>query len=277
MIEFITSNPLLITGVLAAGFAAGFAGGLFGIGGGIITVPALYAVFTTIGVDESQSLKTAIGTSLGVIIVTSIRALMTHHRAGHVDGEILRAWGPWIALGAAGGGLVAKWAPVELLTIVFAGGALYIAWKRLAGGSKKKSGTSQQLLHGRVKIPVGVGTGFFSSLMGLGGGAVGVLVMTASGRAIHQAIATAAGFGVAVAGPGVIGFIFAGRGDIGLPPGSLGFFNIPAFAAMALMAGIAAPLGALTAHRVHGEILSKLFGGYVLIAAIALVLDVFTG
>ena len=276
MIEFITSNPLLISGVLVAGFAAGYAGGLFGIGGGIITVPALYAVFTAIGVDEAQSLKTAIGTSLGVIIVTSIRALMTHHRAGHVDGEILRGWAPWIALGAGGGGLVAKWAPVELLTIVFAGGALYIAWKRLAGRGKK-SKNAHQLLHGHVKIPVGLGTGFFSSLMGLGGGAVGVLVMTASGRAIHQAIATAAGFGVAVAGPGVIGFIFAGRGDLALPPGSLGFFNIPAFAAMALMAGIAAPLGALTAHRVHGEILSKLFGAYVLIAAIGLVLDVFAG
>ncbi len=274
MIDFILSNPLLIAGVLAAGFAAGFAGGLFGIGGGIITVPALYAVFTTIGIGEAQSLKTAIGTSLGVIIVTSIRALMTHHRAGHVDGEILRAWAPWIALGAAGGGLVAKWAPVELLTIVFAGGALYIAWKRLVGG-KKKPNTSGQLLSKRVKIPIGVGTGFFSSMMGLGGGAVGVMVMTMSGRAIHQAIATAAGFGVAVAGPGVVGFILAGRGAAALPPGSVGYFNLPAFAAMALMAGIAAPLGALMAHRVRGELLSKLFGTYVLIAAIGLVLDVF--
>lgn len=273
MIEFITSNPALIFGVLAAGFAAGFAGGLFGIGGGIITVPALYAVFTSIGIGEGESLKTAIGTSLGVIIVTSIRALMTHHRAGHVDKDILLGWAPWIAMGAAAGGLVAKWAPVELLTIVFAGGALYIAWKRLTGGKKK--GASHNLLRRRIKVPVGIGTGFFSSLMGLGGGAVGVMVMTASGRAIHQAIATSAGFGVAVAGPGVVGFMFAGRLESALPPGSLGYFNGPAFAAMALMAGIAAPMGALVAHRVQGDLLSKLFGGYVLIAAIGLVLDVF--
>ena len=166
MIEFITSNPALIIGVLAAGFAAGFAGGLFGIGGGIITVPALYAVFTSIGIGEGESLKTAIGTSLGVIIVTSIRALMTHHRAGHVDKDILLGWAPWIALGAAAGGLVAKWAPVELLTIVFAGGALYIAWKRLTGGKKK--GASHNLLRRRIKVPVGIGTGFFFQLDGAG-------------------------------------------------------------------------------------------------------------
>jgi uncharacterized membrane protein YfcA len=274
MVEFIAANPTMIAAVLAAGIAAGFAGGLFGIGGGIITVPALYAVFQTLEIGDGPSLKTAIGTSLGVIIITSIRSLTTHHRAGHVDGEMLRAWAPWIALGAAAGGVAAKWAPTELLTLVFASGAFYVAWRRLfkSGGVTAR----HDLMHTRVKIPVGIGTGFFSSLMGLGGGAVGVMVMTASGRAIHQAIATAAGFGVAVAAPGVLGFILSGQGETGLPPGSMGFFNAPAFVAMALMAGIAAPLGALTAHRVHGKILSRLFGAYVAIAAVGLLWDVFT-
>ena len=274
MIEFINDYPVLIIGVLAAGFAAGFAGGLFGIGGGIITVPALYAVFTSIGIDEGQSLKTAIGTSLGVIIVSSIRALITHREAGHVDDDVLRAWAPWIAGGAAFGGVVAKWAPVELLTIVFAGGALYVGWRRLSLG-KKKERKEREALHGPIKIPVGFGTGFFSSLMGLGGGGVGVMVMTASGRSMHQAIATGAGFGVAVALPGVLGFIFAGQNAVGLPPGAFGYFNLPAFIAMALMAGIAAPMGALLAHRVHGDILSRLFGIYVLVAAVGLLIDVF--
>lgn len=273
MMEFVADNLYLIVGMLVAGFAAGFAGGLFGIGGGIITVPALYAVFQAVGVNEDASLKTAIGTSLGVIIVTSLRALAAHHKAGHVDMAVLKAWAPWIAIGAGAGGLAARWAPVELLTIVFVGGALYVAWRRLTpGGGAKRN---RDLMQRRLTRPLGAATGFFSSLMGLGGGAVGVMVMTASGRAIHQAVATAAGFGVAVALPGVAAFMWSGRAAAGLPPASVGYFNAVAFVAMALTAGIAAPLGARLAHRTDGLLLSRLFGAYVLIAAIGLAWDVF--
>lgn len=273
-VSFVSEHGLLIIGVLIAGFAAGFAGGLFGIGGGIVTVPALYAAFRALGVADGPSLKTAIGTSLAVIIVTSIRSLATHHRAGHVDGEMLIAWAPWIALGAGAGGLAAKWAPAELLTIIFAGGAFYIAWRRLFATHKPPAAPTS-LLRKRMKIPMGTGTGLFSALMGIGGGAVGVMVMTLAGRSMHQAIATSAGFGVAVAAPGVVGFILSGWDAAGLPPFSLGFVNGPAFAGMAVMAGIAAPMGARLAHRVDGERLSKLFGAYVFAAAVALAWDVF--
>ncbi len=272
--EFLSGHMLLVSGVLVAGFAAGFAGGLFGIGGGIITVPALYAVFQTLGVADDPSLKSAVATSLGVIVVSSIRSLTTHHRAGHVDGEILRSWGPWIALGAITGGFIAKWTPVEALAIVFAGGAFFIAGRRIFGARSGKK-TSTSLSSKRMKIPIGVGTGVFSSLMGLGGGAVGVMIMTVAGRSMHQAIATSAGFGVAVAVPGVMAFTISGWAAEGLPPASIGYLNAPAFLAMALMAAISAPLGARLAHRLNGELLSKIFGAYVFFAASALVWDVF--
>lgn len=273
MIDFVNAYPLLIVGVLCAGFAAGFAGGLFGIGGGIITVPVLYAIFNGLDISDDVSLKTAIGTSLAVIIVTSLRSLSAHHKGGHVDFGVLRSWSGWIALGAGLGGFAAKWVPAEFLTIVFAGGAIYIAIRRLNTGKKKSGGLD--LYKKRMKILVGTGTGLFSALMGLGGGALGVMIMTASGRAIHQAVATSAGFGVAVAVPGLAGFIWSGQNTIGLPPGSFGFFNVPAFAAMAVMAAVAAPIGARLAHRTNGALLSKLFGIYVLIAALGLVVDMF--
>ncbi len=260
---------------MLAGIVAGFAGGMFGIGGGIITVPVLYAVFQSLGVGEGVSLKTAIGTSLSVILVTSIRALMEHHRAGHVDPAVLRAWAPWIALGSAAGGFVARWAPVELLTIVFAGGALYIAQRRLLPRKKDGAPSKMNLLSRRLKIPIGAGTGLFSSLMGLGGGAVGVMVMTMAGRPMHQAIATSTGFGFAVAAPGVLGFIASGWGIAGLPPTSLGYVNFAAFGAMAVTAVFAAPAGARLAHKLHGALLSKIFGAYVFVAALGLVWDVF--
>ena len=109
--------------------------------------------------------------------------------------------------------------------------------------------------------------------MGLGGGAVGVLVMTAAGRSVHQAIGTSAGFGLAVAIPGAIGFIIAGLSVEGLPAYSLGFVNGPAFLMMSAAAFFAAPLGAKTALRVKGELLSKIFAVYVLIAALSMVFD----
>ena len=274
IIDLLSDHAFLLLGVMLAGILAGFAGGMFGIGGGIITVPVLYAVFQSLGIGEGPSLKTAIGTSLSVIIVTSIRSLMAHHRAGHVDKEMLFAWAPWIALGSAGGGLVARWAPVELLTIIFAGGAVYVGMRRIF--PSRRSGSSEvNLLSKRLKITFGAGTGLFSSLMGLGGGAVGVLVMTMAGRPMHQAIATSAGFGIAVAVPGVIGFIISGWGAPGLPPTSFGFVNAAAFAAMAVTAAFAAPAGARLAHRLDGALLSKVFGVYVFAAAIGLVWDVF--
>ncbi len=266
-------GPLVVL-LLFVGFAAGFTGGLFGVGGGVVTTPALYAVFKALGFGEDASLKTAIGTSLAVIVVTSVRSLATHHRAGHVDGVMLRAWAPWIAFGAAAGGLMARWAPAEGLTVIFAGGAIYVAWRRLFAPVKTHA-APVNLVRKRMKIPLGLGTGFFSSLMGIGGGALGVMVMTVAGRSMHQAIATSAGFGVAVAAPGVVGFMASGWRAPDLPPAGLGYVNIAAFMTMALMAGVAAPLGARAAHRLSGDFLSTIFGIYVLIAAGALSWDVF--
>ncbi len=268
-------DPFYVAAVLAAGLAAGFAGGLFGIGGGVVTVPALYALFRAVGAGDDASLKTAIGTSLAVIVVTSVRALAEHRRAGAVDGEVLKAWAPWIATGSAAAGFLSRHIPVEILASVFAGGALFIAAQRLFV-RKRKEGSRIDLSHKAIHIPVGIGTGLFSGLMGLGGGAVGVMVMRMAGRSIHQAVATASGFGVAVAVPGVIGFLIAGFGAEGRPPASLGFVEIPAFAAMAIAGGFAAPFGAKFAHKVRGEILSALFGAYIAVAAIALIIDVFS-
>ena len=273
----IVDHAPLVLGVLLAGLAAGFAGGLFGIGGGVVTVPALYAAFRSIGVADDAALKTAIGTSLGVIVVSSIRSLIAHRRSGHVDARILKAWAPSIALGALAGGLVARHVPAVALTIVFALGAILVGWRRLRPQPKAPHAHPPDLTRKRIHIPIGLGTGFFSSLMGLGGGAVGVIVMTWSGRSMHQAVATASGFGIAVAVPGSAAFVAAGLGHDDLPPFSLGFINLPAFFAMAAMTALTAHAGAALAHKLKGDLLSKLFGAYVLLMAFALLADALRG
>jgi uncharacterized membrane protein YfcA len=274
---YLIDHAPLFLGVLAAGLAAGFAGGLFGIGGGIVTVPALYAAFRSVGVSADASLKSAIGTSLAVILVTSLRALITHRASGHVDERVLKAWAPWIAAGAAAGGLLARFVPTLALTVIFVAGAALIGLRRLAGGKRGAPAQTIDLTARRVHIPIGFGAGFFSSLMGLGGGAVGVMMMTMSGRSMHQAIATASGFGIAVAIPGALGFAVSGFGHADLPRFSLGYVNGPAFAAMAAMSALSAHWGASLAHRLKGELLSRLFGVYILISAIALTADALKG
>ncbi|HXI87443.1 MAG TPA: sulfite exporter TauE/SafE family protein, partial [Parvularculaceae bacterium] len=276
MSEFIAAHGLLLLAVLAAGLASGFAGGLFGIGGGIVTVPALYAIFRSFGAADGPSLKSAIGTSLAVIIVTSLRAVATHREAGQVDAAVLKSWTPWIALGAAAGGLLARYVSGESLAVVFIIGALFIGWRRVFARSNIEGATQGRDLTGSaLRIPVGIGTGLFSALMGLGGGALGVIVMRWSGRTMHQAVGTASGFGVAVAAPGALTFLVSGLGHQGLPPLSLGFINLPAFALMAATSAFSAPIGARVAHRVKGPLLSQLFGLYILIAAAGLLWDMF--
>lgn len=272
--------PYLLTlAVLAAGAGAGFLGGLFGIGGGIVTVPALYAVFRSAGYADGPSLKTAIGTSLAVIVVTSIRSLMTHHKTGKVDWRLLRAWLPWIAIGAASGGFASRYISGDALALIFALVAGAFGLRRLQRPQREDKAVSagapfRDLTRGPAVAPIGVGTGLFSSIMGLGGGAVGVMLMTNSGRSMHEAVATASGFGVAVAAPGAAAFAIAGLGAAGLPPFSFGFVNGAAFALMSVTGALLAPIGARLAHRTQSALLSRLFGAYIAIMAILMIIDV---
>jgi uncharacterized protein len=253
-------SPELIwfgVGLICAGLVAGFVGGLFGIGGGIVIVPALYFVFTALGVDESVRMHVAVGTSLSTIISTSWRSLSTHTKAGAVDYAVLKAWAPWITFGALIGAAVAGFASTETLLIVFGAGLLLIAAQMGFGNPNWR--LAQELPSGAARASIAGGIGLFSSLMGIGGGAFGVTVMTLCGRPIHQAVATASGFGAAIALPASIGYVIAGWGRDGLPPYSLGFVNVPGFLALAVLTAITAPIGARLAHRLPQLTLKRAF------------------
>lgn len=105
-------------------------------------------------------------------------------------------------------------------------------------------------------------------MMGIGGGAIGVTVMTLCGRPIHQAVATASGFGAAIAIPAALGYAIVGWGREGLPPWSLGFVNVPGFVFLALLTTITAPIGARLAHRLPQLTLKRAFA--VMLAVLAL-------
>lgn len=263
-----------LAALVAAGLIAGFVGGLFGIGGGVIIVPALYYVLTALGVDEAVRMHVAVATSLSTIISTSWRSLAAHAKAGAVDYGVLKAWLPWIAIGAVAGALAAGSADTRTLLLIFGGGLFLIALQM--GFADPTWRIASDLPSGVARMLLAAGIGFLSAMMGIGGGAFGVTVMTLCGRPIHQAVATASGFGAAIAAPAALGFVVAGWGNTSAPPLSLGFVSAPGFLILAALTALTAPYGARLAHRLPQLALKRAFAFFLALVALNMLRTAFT-
>ncbi|MEO1661723.1 MAG: sulfite exporter TauE/SafE family protein [Pseudomonadota bacterium] len=255
---------------MAAGLVAGFVAGLFGIGGGFVVVPALLLVFTVFGVDADVLTHVAIGTSLATIIVTSSRSVHAHNKKGAVDFQIIKDWAPWLLVGVGGGIILAQYMDGRSLKWIFSIGVFLMGLHFILPVLKDVK-VSDEMPSGLIRIGLASFLGGFSALLGIGGGTIAVLTMTMCGRPIHQAVATAAGFGVIIAVPGAIGFAALGMGQEALPMGSFGYVNIIAVLAITTMSFITAPFGAKAAHALDAPSLKRVFGIY-LVATSAIVL-----
>ena len=264
MMSLVVENWVLMSGLVGAGLLAGLAGGLFGIGGGIVIVPTLAILMTTFGFGETAQ-HVAIATSLATIILTSARSVMAHHRHGAVDSAVLIGWTPWIMVGAGLGMWLAARLSGEVLTALFGGIGLLIAAQFVFGRPDWR--LADEVPKGPMRAGLGASLGSLSALMGIGGGTFGVSLMTMCGRPMHQAIGTAAGFGAAIGLPSVIAAMLTGFGREGLPPGSIGFVNVPAFILLSVFTVMMAPLGARLAHRLDQALLKRLFGVLLLLVA----------
>ncbi|WP_159874342.1 sulfite exporter TauE/SafE family protein [Novosphingobium sp. 9U] len=260
---------LPVVGLLVAGLGAGFAGGVFGIGGGFVVVPALLVMLPLLGGDKSQYAHVAIGTSAATIIVTSIRSVLSHHKRGSVDFEILKTWAPWIIAGDGIGVLLASHVNGQVLTMIFATGVLLMSLNFLIPQLGDKVLTDQ-MPTGVMRVGIAGGLGTFSSLLGIGGGTIAIMVMTLCGRSIHRAVGTASGVGTLIAIPSAIGFALIGLHDHGLPWGSVGFVNMPAAVAIGSMSILSAPLGVAAAHALEPRMLKRIFGIYLIVIAVVM-------
>lgn len=257
-----------VAAMLGAGLLAGFAAGLFGIGGGFVVVPALFATLPLLGGDPASRPHVAIGTSLATIIFTSARSVQAHARRGAVDFEVLKSWAPWIVLGVGAGVLLANYVDGRVMAMTFAVGVFLMSLHFIFPVLSKRQ-ISADMPSGIVRASVAGGLGTFSSLLGIGGGTIAVIVMTLCGRSIHRAIATAAGLGFIIAAPGTIGFMVIGLNEHRLPYGSIGYVNVLAAIAISSTSMLTAPLGAHAAHALPASLLKRVFGFYlVLIAAL---------
>ena len=264
---------LLVLALIGAGLFGGIIAGLFGGGGGTVLVPVLFYAFTVLGVGGEGDLHTAIGTSLATIVVTALRSLAAHRKHGAVDEQVLRTWTPWVALGAVAGAAVAGVTSMEGLALVY--GVLLILVAAQMGLLPERYVLRKDMPTGWSRGVLGSLIGLFSAMMGVGGGSLGGMTMSLFGRPIHQAVATASGFGVAIGAAAAAGFVVFGWDAPGRPPFSLGYVNLPAAVIMGTMTALSAPLGARLAHRLDRRVLKKAFAVYLLATALSVVIKAF--
>ncbi|MFK7869463.1 MAG: sulfite exporter TauE/SafE family protein [Roseobacter sp.] len=269
------TDPVLLAQMLALllaiGLFAGVLAGLLGVGGGIVLVPAFYYAFGTLGFGGEALMQLAVATSLATIVVTSLRSLRSHHQQNAVDWHILRTWAPGIALGAASGVLVVSQLDAHVLQFIFGGLALLIGVFMTAGRMGWR--VAQDMPTGATRVAASGGVGVLSVLMGVGGGSFGVPIMTLHNVSIHKAVGTAAGFGLLIAVPSVAGFMLLILPAEVRPPLTVGSVNLVAFAIVISMTLISAPWGARLAHALHPTPLRRIFGVFLMLVAVNMILE----
>lgn len=252
----------LIAVLALAGALIGFLAGVFGIGGGAISVPVFYEVFQTLGHAADVAMPMAVGTSLAVIIPTSIQSSRGHFKRGTVDKDLLRIWAWPVLVGVLLGSAIASFAVPQVFQIVFVVVAAVNAAKLLSGGSGWRFRDS---LPSRLALRLyGAGVGLVSALMGIGGGAVSTLILTLHNVPIHRAVSTSAGVGVLIAIPGTLGYMIAGYGRPDLPADAIGFVSLATFALTIPTSLLTTRFGVALAHRLSRQHLERAFGIFLL-------------
>ncbi|WP_171099890.1 MULTISPECIES: sulfite exporter TauE/SafE family protein [unclassified Ruegeria] len=252
--------------LLVIGALAGVLAGLLGVGGGIVLVPAFFYAFQTLGYGGPQLMQLCLATSLATIIVTSVRSVLSHNKKGAVDWEILRGWGPGIAIGAMVGVLVASALRTEWLQALF--GILGVVIGLYLGLGRSEWRLGDAMPKGVRRAILSPVMGFLSVLMGIGGGSFGVPLMSLYNTPIHRAVATAAGFGVIIAVPSVLGFLFVPIAPEHRPPLTIGAVNLVAFVIVIAMTTVTAPWGVKLAHAMDPKPLKRVFAVFLTLVAL---------
>lgn len=249
---------------LALGAIVGWLGGLFGIGGGTVLVPALLWLFEAQGISPEHSMHLALGTSMAVILFTAFASLRKHHQHGAVDWPVVRHITPGILFGTALGALSAAIVSSRFLTVFF---ALFVYFAALQILLELRPHAARRLPGLAGMSSAGTFTGWLSSMVSIGGGLIVIPFLLWCNVPLRRAIGTASAIGFPVAVGGTLGYIAIGSHINALPEPHLGYVYLPALFWVALASVFTAPLGAKAAHHMKVRVLRKLFA--VLLLAIA--------
>ncbi len=244
----------------------GFVAGLFGIGGGLITVPFLYYIFNYLGIDQQYLMHLAVGTSFAIIIPTSTVSVLTHHKFNAVDFNIVKSYGFFVVFGVIIGTIFAASLKTKSMVLFFSIIIFLLGVYLLLLKEKEKNIIIEIKLH--LKIVLGFIVGFISAPMGIGGAIMNVPILKFFGYSINEAIGSASAIGFLIALFGAIGFLISGNYLNTNLPFSIGFLNIPAFLIFIPITTFMARIGAKTVHKIDKNKISKFFGIFLLAVSI---------
>ena len=256
----------LVGALLAAGVVTGLLAGLLGIGGGGILVPVLYEVFGALGVDDAVRMHLAVGTSLAVIVPTSLRSFTAHHARGAVDLDLVKSMALWVVAGVGLGAVLARYANEDALKAIWVAAAGLISLKLILGRQDWQLGDA---VPGQpFRALYGGFVGLVSTLMSIGGGIFITALMTLYGQPMQRAVATSSAFGPIIAIPGALGFVWAGWHAAGRPPGSLGYVSVLGALVIIPTSVLAAPVGVRIAHGISRRKLELAFATFLVVVGL---------
>ena len=254
--------------LMAIGALAGLLAGLFGVGGGLIVVPALAFWLPSKGLPAGEVLHIAVATSLAAIGVTALASAWTHLRRGAVDLRTLGWLAPGLLVGSGGGALIVAHVPRVPLTLFVAAFCAYAGWQILRAARVQPAQVAR--VETGVLLPAGLGIGAVSAAVGIGGGSLTVPFLHRAGVDLRRAIATSAAAGLPIAIAGTVGYLYA-PGVPGMSAWSVGLVDFKLALAIGSLSVLTAPIGAMLAHRWPVARLKQGFAGWLLLVAVMLV------
>ncbi len=273
IIEFVSSNLSTFLALVATGIFAGILAGLLGVGGGIVIVPVLFFLFQSFGVSPESAMLVATATSLATIVPTSISSIRSHHHKGNVDFELLKRWALFIFIGVLAGSWLVTRVEGTLLTLLFGVIATLSALNMLL--RTNKPALFQKLPNSAGQSLMATLVGFFSAMVGIGGGTISVPLLSIYNYPTHKAVGTAAAIGLIISLPGALTMLAIGTTPVDAPVGTFGLVNVIAFACIVPLTVLFAPVGATLAAKLDAGKLKKIFAVVLLITGVRMLGQLF--
>lgn len=272
IIEFSANNTPIFLALISTGVLAGILAGLLGVGGGIVIVPVLFFVFQGFGVSPESAMLVATATSLATIVPTSISSIRSHNNKGNVDFVLLKRWAIFIFVGVLAGSWLVTRVDGTWLTALFGVIATLSALNMLFRTGK--SALFPALPGKAGQTVMGTSIGFFSSMVGIGGGTISVPLLTLYNYPAHKAVGTAAAIGLIISLPGALTMLILGSTPADAPKGTFGLVNLVGFLCVVPLTVLFAPVGASLAARLDAVKLKKVFAIVLLITGLRMLAQI---
>ncbi|OOF42540.1 hypothetical protein BKK51_12740 [Rodentibacter trehalosifermentans] len=252
---------------LLVGCVVGFLAGLFGIGGGLIVVPALVYLLPMVGVPEPLLMSTALGTSFATIVITGFSSAQRHHQLGNIVWDAVKILAPVIMVTVFISGLFIGKLDRDITSKLFACLVVYLAVKMVVS-IKPQPAESTKTLTTKSSVIGGILIGMASSVAGIGGGGFIVPFLNSRGIDIKKAIGSSAFCGMLLGVSGMLSFMVSGWGNPAMPDYSLGYVYLPAVFSITATSFFTSKLGANATAKLPVPTLKKGFALLLIVIAV---------